>query len=479
MNRPADIESLRRAGRAVQLPLTLVLHDGRRLELEQMLRLLPGKRIVARGSLDGQPVLAKVFIAARGARRHMRRELRGIHVLHDRGLPTPQLLASGMTGKAPVIITEWLDRARTLTDVRRTLDGAPSRESLNRFRPLMKLVAAMHVRGVWQRDIHSGNFLEHESRLLIIDGDEVRSRGNRPLSPARACDNLGRLLAELSPELDGLVSELHDAYRQAGGPDFSEARLATARRRHLERRTRERLARVDRDCSRFRVRADARRHVVVRRELAEDLAPVLHDPEQFMTSGECLKQGGNSTVVRARVAGRDLVVKRYNLKNPMVRLRRMRYRSRPWNAWREGRRLEILGVATPAPLALIRERRLGLYGRAWLITEHVPGQDIRERWREYEQGPQFPQEDARVLGEAFDRLDRARVTHGDMKGSNILWYKDIPYLTDLDAMKAHRREESFRRARDADRQRFLENWPEDAPLRQWLHNALPFGGAER
>ena len=66
-----------------------------------------------------------------------------------------------------------------------------------------------------------------------------------------------------------------------------------------------------------------------------------------------------------------------------------------------------------------------------------------------------------ILSEAgllFSRLREHRLSHGDLKASNILWYEGNLYLIDLDAAKMHKHERLFKRAHTRDRARFQANW---------------------
>jgi Ser/Thr protein kinase RdoA (MazF antagonist) len=70
-----------------------------------------------------------------------------------------------------------------------------------------------------------------------------------------------------------------------------------------------------------------------------------------------------------------------------------------------------------------------------------------------------------------------RITHGDLKASNLLWDADRLVLIDLDAMCQHASPAGFARAWQRDRARFLRNWPAGSPLREWLDRSLPFNQA--
>src|SRR5690554_662566 len=105
---------LREAGRNPPLPLELALAGGRPLEVQQWLRILPGKRLVGRGEWESQQVLAKLFIAT-GAERHWQRESVGIQALQRAGINTPDLLGSGeLPGGGRYLLTEYLPGAQSL-----------------------------------------------------------------------------------------------------------------------------------------------------------------------------------------------------------------------------------------------------------------------------------------------------------------------------------------------------------------------------
>jgi hypothetical protein len=70
------------------------------------------------------------------------------------------------------------------------------------------------------------------------------------------------------------------------------------------------------------------------------------------------------------VAGRTLVIKRYNIKGFAHWLKRFWRPSRAWHSWREGNRLAFLGIATPKPLAVLEKRFVAAQSR--LSGDRVP-----------------------------------------------------------------------------------------------------------
>ena len=59
-------------------------------------------------------------------------------------------------------------------------------------------------------------------------------------------------------------------------------------------------------------------------------------------------------------------------------------------------------------------------------------------------------------------LAECRISHGDMKGTNIILSQQGPAIIDLDAMREHTLGWKFRRLQQRDLQRFMHNW-DDCP----------------
>lgn len=467
---------LREAGRNPPLPLELALAGGRPLEVQQWLRILPGKRLVGRGEWESQQVLAKLFIAT-GAERHWQRESVGIQALQRAGINTPDLLGSGeLPGGGRYLLTEYLADAQSLQQCWQALeDQSPASEAARRIlQDALATIGAMHAKGLAQTDLHLGNFLQDgQGRLYVIDGDAIEAREpGRPLALSAAQANLALFFAQLSPEWDAHQSQLLDSYVQAFAlPGLNLKQLSADVRRQRKQRLDDFLGKALRDCSQFAVHRSFHQYAVVLRSEQQALAPLLADPDSVFSGQPLLKDGGGSTVTRVTVDGRELVVKRYNIKSTSHWLKRFWRPSRAWHSWLAGWRLMFLGIATPQPLAMI-ERRVGpLRREAWLVTEYCPGRNLLEHLGESGETPPDPQT-TRALLKLFNQLADARITHGDFKATNLLWQDGKVWLIDLDAMQAHANEASWRKGWARDRARFVRNWAPGSRLGRWLKGML-------
>lgn len=465
---------LRAAGREPPLPCEFTLPQGQ-VRVLRWLRVLPGKRLVAEVDCAGQPGVLKLFIAT-GAERHCQREVDGLLALQAHGVTTPALLGHGaLHDGGHYVLSAYLAGSHTLQQQWDLLASRAPGDSgaMALLGQALALIAAMHRVGLVQTDLHLGNFLLHEQQLYVIDGDAVEALSpGQPLSAAQVEDNLAIFLGQLDPEWDALGELLLVDYLQhnplALNPDRLARQVAQVRQRRLD----DYLGKTLRDCTTFAVRRSWSRFCVAVRSELDNLSVLLARPDDALAAQPLLKDGGSSTVGRTRVQGRELVIKRYNIKGFGHWLKRFWRPTRAWHSWLAAHRLQFLGIATPAPLAMIEQRFGPLRRRAWLITEYCGGVDLLHYLGE--DGQRLPEPAvADAMLAVFDQLVQARISHGDFKATNLLWHAERVWLIDLDAMQAHRSERSWQAAWQRDRQRFVRNWPPESPLAVWLEERLP------
>ena len=162
------------------------------------------------------------------------------------------------------------------------------------------VVGQLHRHGLWQEDLHLDNLLRHDGRLHLIDGGGIRAETpGQPLSRDKVLSNLGLFFAQFPGAIDSFVEELLVHYLLVNGEHALplEALLkAVARARAT--RMQAFMAKIERECTAFRVWRGPSRLQVVRREEDAALAPILADPDAAIAAGEPLKLGGSSTVAR-------------------------------------------------------------------------------------------------------------------------------------------------------------------------------------
>ena len=475
-----QLSDLKNAGRTPSLPLTVSLADAAGvadLQLLSLLRVLPGQRYVGAGVWRGRPVLAKLLVGNKAAR-HFQRELEGVKLLAAQGMTTPLLLADGLKdGEGGWLLFELLEGAESLGDAWNKVESLPvlADEQSAVLAEALGAIGQLHGKGLWQEDLHLDNLLRHGGQLYLIDGAGIcAENAGQPLSRQKVLENLGVFFAQLPKSLEPFTEELLVYYLLSNS---EHALPLEALQKQIDKvrawRLKDYLIKVGRECTLFSVKRGAFGLRSIRREEEPAMLPVLEQADALLDQGHLYKTGGAASVGKVEVAGRPLVIKRYNIKNFAHWLKRFWRPSRAWHSWREGNRLAFLGIATPKPLAVLETRFLWLRSKAYLITEHLAGPDIIERFAPYVESGAAPESELQALDQLFARLIAERISHGDFKGHNLFWQEDRWALIDLDSMCQHGSLGSFAPAYARDRARFMRNWPESSALYQVIDQRLP------
>ncbi|MHA3738607.1 lipopolysaccharide kinase InaA family protein [Pseudomonas sp. Eth.TT006] len=474
------LADLKNAGRTPSLPLTITLADAAGpadLQLLSLLRVLPGQRYVGAGVWRGRPVLAKLLVGSKAAR-HFQRELAGVKLLAGQGLTTPLLLADGLQdGEGGWLLFEFLENAESLGDAWQQVESLPvlADEQSAVLAEALGAIGQLHGKGLWQEDLHLDNLLRHAGQLYLIDGAGICAEtAGQPLSRQKVLENLGVFFAQLPKSLEPYTEELLVYYLLSNS---EHALPLEALQKQIARvrawRLKDYLIKVGRECTLFSVQRGAFSLRAIRREEEAAMLPVLAQADALLDQGHLYKTGGAASVGKVEVAGRTLVIKRYNIKGFAHWLKRFWRPSRAWHSWREGNRLAFLGIATPKPLAVLEKRFLWLRSRAYLVTDFLPGPDIIERFAPYVESGAAPESELQALDQLFAQLIAERISHGDFKGHNLFWQEDRWALIDLDSMCQHSSVSSFAPAYARDRARFMRNWPESSALYRVIDQRLP------
>lgn len=455
-----------------ELPLRIAVPELEFLQCDRALRVLPGRRWTLAGTLerDQQPVVAKLFLAGRHARRDFERERHGLDALHRRGLAAPDVLYGGHLDEPRgwLLLTAWLPGASADTLGEAALPA------------VLRAVALHHARGVEQRDAHLANFLVRSGVAWTLDGAGICAAGD-VLPRRQALRNLALWLAQFPPAVDERLGEWCALYgtthADAGRPVPREdlQRLVGRARRSREARH---IDKALRSCTAFDVRRSVcRLQVLDRRDDAPGMHAWLTTPDAPFENlqADWLKRGNSASVVRVQIDDRPWVIKRYNLKGFGHWLRRCWRPSRAWHSWRNAQRLVLWGLPTPRPVALLESRFGWLRGRAFYVSEYVPGEPLGTVLAAASPARRVALVErlCRLLAD----LARLNLSHGDLKATNLLVdQEDNLMLLDLDAMRRHRRLGSFRRAFARDLARLRANWADQPALLAELDQALSDAG---
>ncbi|RLB71372.1 MAG: hypothetical protein DRH04_01840, partial [Deltaproteobacteria bacterium] len=236
-------------------PFSFFLPPGFHADLEvrclQLLRNLPGKRQVYRAQWGSQPVVAKVFSPPLKALKYWRREKRGIVILLQKGILTPEILHSGplADGTGLVIILPFITGAQTALEKWQL--AASDREKGELVSLLAETLALHHQAGLVQRDIHLGNFLVRDKQVFTLDGSDV-VMPRHGVSLSQSLDNLGFLFAQFFPEYDRFADAGLQLYCRSRNLTYDNNLLRNLQTRiKVQRRKRRRrqLRKIFRECS--------------------------------------------------------------------------------------------------------------------------------------------------------------------------------------------------------------------------------------
>ena len=463
----ADSRYLSSSGRKLDVPFCLRLEmDKKPIEIicNRVVRILPLKRVVCYGEYNNQPVVIKIFLNPQKSERHSRREEKGINALANAGIKTPTLLIRGIIkpDMSSVLVFKRIEPSLELSTVWEQAENNTQCKEL--LCKASGIIADLHNKGLIQNDLHLNNFLmSDKNEIYTIDGDTIDTdQAGNPLSMAKSLDNLGLFFAQFYPEIDTLVPEVFRAYLKQRELPFNTGLLNSLYNKiKIRRAKREKnyLKKIFRECSDYICHKSWKYFLVYNRdEHSEEMVSFLENPDKFIKKGRMLKDGNSSTVVVVTINNRKYVVKRYNIKNFIHALKRCFRSTRAWKSWKNAHRLNMLGIDTPKPIALLEKRWGVLRCKAYFVTEYIEGTDAYHLIHSGKLKENALKIFADQFIKIFKQLINALITHGDFKATNFIPSEGKMYVIDLDALRTHHFKGKFQRALKKDLKRFMKNW---------------------
>ena len=102
--------------------------------------------------------------------------------------------------------------------------------------------------------------------------------------------------------------------------------------------------------------------------------------------------------------------------------------------------------------------------------EYIKGSHLGEFYNNESQDHISQQHMAEKVIGLLNNLTELKMTHGDLKMTNILIDHDRPLLIDLDGMKEHRISFRLRSALKNEIERFMRNWQDNPQVYQLFHS---------
>ncbi len=451
-------------GRHIPTPFSIAVADESgdvEMKIDSVLRIIPGKRLVALSQWKNRAVIVKLFFHNSRWKRVMLRDIAGINLLRQAKIPTPNLLLQTTTtdNKAGLLVIEYLRQGVSLTTL---FDEAKSEEEKAEVLELaIKSVALCHQAGLWQRDIHLDNFMLSSSTVYVLDGGEIKEK-DVPLDVGISLNNFAMFIAQFPVTLDEKWETLVKQYRKYNSSlsddDYKgfSARIIEARKKRLETYERK----LSRSTTAHRCEQSSSVLYIYDRSIhSSELKRFIADPDSFIESKRLLKDGNSSTVAVVQIDDQEFVLKRYNIKGFWHGLSRGFRPSRAHNSWRNASVLEMLGVATAHPYLYLEQRVLWFFRKkAYFLCEFVEADDLAISWGKHDEDIGSKDELIAMFRRLFRILFDYRISHGDMKATNFIIKEKQLYVLDLDAMVRNKSARIFTEKFAKDLRRFQKNW---------------------
>ncbi|RBP48883.1 lipopolysaccharide kinase InaA family protein [Arenicella xantha] len=184
-------------------------------------------------------------------------------------------------------------------------------------------------------------------------------------------------------------------------------------------------------------------------------------------TADALKHDRTTTVMRVPVRDDWLILKRYNPRNAWHKVKRALRRSRARRCWNMSYAFQQAGLNVARPIMMCEHRFGPFRGNAYFASELLDGSELLTALPQMDEANQAKVKQA--LDDAFQRMRSAKISHGDLKASNLIWSNNALYFIDLDAAKQHWTLFGWHRSHRKDRRRFLKNW-QDSPMLSSLFN---------
>tara|TARA_B100000989_G_scaffold293640_1_gene271352 strand:+ start:1906 stop:3324 length:1419 start_codon:yes stop_codon:yes gene_type:complete len=426
------------------------------VQLDQQLRHLPKRRLTCLAKWQGKTVVAKFFYGS-FHKLQAEKEALLIKALIKAKISTPSVLLLATLEGVTVLLIEYLEDSKSLLD---WMDARPSEAEFKAiFSSVTELLITCHQAGFEIKDPHLGNFLISNGDVFIIDAGDIQLL-KTPLNTQASINNLALLYAQLPVTFDEMAFGV--LTKRLGNKlninEKSWQTLLIKQRRWRQKRFIDK--KVFRECTAYVCKKNSHRFLVAKRGFfTEDVANALEKPDALIEQGHLLKNGQTATVARVDIAGKQYVLKRYNIKKKVRSILKALMWSRAAISWRNGLLLEMLGIPTAKSYAFIEERVGVFRRRSYLLSEFI---DAPQAWDIYENN-KFNELDrqkwARKIYELFVLLKRNQISHGDLKAQNILCPTDGAVFIDLDGLESNLSHKKFLQKYNKDIQRFGMSWP--------------------
>ena len=490
----------------------LSMQDGSSLNIAEVIRVVPTKRLVCKAVWNHQQVYAKLFIGPDAAK-YAIRDKAGVESLLNAKIATPKILYFGQLTNGNLHNVSDSVFVMLLESIGNELSDSSNIEALWLQLPLasearfviaqclVQTVAQHHDAGLQQTDLYLKNFILSNEKVYTLDGDGIKPLPNHFNEGQITLRNLSALLSKFDVlELEKWLPQLLKTYADARGwkilprLDLLQHLITVHRNKVSNHYANKKVFRTCTDVQ-FSVRKDEKlsgtvfgckklngflqAHFSLYTWLASAYVQFVElvkiEVLDASLNAPAFKSGNTCTVGLIEVNAIDgalnkndaqkIVVKRYNIKSVSHALLRAVRKTRAAISWGNAHRLLLLGLPTAAPVALLETRYFFglLKSKSYFLSAYIDAPDVAEYFANERDIAQRAEAVKQVV-ELFYRLYLLKISHGDLKASNIKMLNHQPILIDLDSMQQHGFGLIATHNHARDLRRFMRNWQQDERL---------------
>lgn len=180
------------------------------------------------------------------------------------------------------------------------------------------------------------------------------------------------------------------------------------------------------------------------------------------SSDTVFKNDRTTTVVKLEQGVEAYVLKRYNARNQLHKFKRAFRRSRASRCWKMSYQFQKAGLNVAEPVLMYENRFGPIRADAYFINKYLIGNELLEQLPLMDAAEQ--QQVVSAISDSFIKMRLNKLSHGDMKASNLMWVEGKLFFIDLDASRKHLTSIGWKLAHQKDKKRFMKNWRNDPKL---------------
>lgn len=457
--------------RTLIYPQSIKLPSDGVLQLTESLRVIPNKRLTARGIWQDKIVIAKLFFKGKKAAYYAGRDQAGIDALVQSGAMTPVLYYAGATAEknVHVLIFEYIDEATAFSQA-----WESTKQSSAQLRLLLKItktIAKQHDAGLEQQDMHAGNFMLKNGRIYSLDGDGIKKITKRKhgLRPKAGLKNLAMLIAQLAFVHTINTQQILFAYcnfRKIKPSRRLFSRFNKYIAQHTNRFRHETLQKTLRECTNFVAKTSLTLRTIWARGQSDtelpDLLPHLEQKVQQQPPAKMVAANPLHECIKLPSEQRSLMVKRYATRHLFEGFCAAIGVSTAKKAWLNSHHLNLLRVPAIKSIALCEKGFFPWFDKSYVVSEFIEGQPLGEFITTHEHDNEKVAAVFHEVALTIKKLSQFQITYGSMNASHFLVTEAGVLLTNFDKVKQHRSAKRFQKTARQDIYEFLKNW-QDKP----------------